>query len=552
MSITNLNFQSMAHKDIKCLVVGDVNGKFSLLSKKVELINSKNGPFDLLLCVGEFFGPSDEDNKKLLNGEFELTVPAYILGPCCPSTAVYYPEDGAQLTPSLTYLGQKGILYTADGLTIGYCSGVDGKTSSSFQFAEDDIDDMLLPIRTQSGFLGVDILLTSLWPSDVAKHSINQPTVEQSGSKSISRLAAGLKPRYHFAGSGSHFERSPYRNHRVLLEAAQHVSRFIGLGSVGNTNKEKWIYAFTIKPMRKLDRTELTKQPGNTTEFPYMDLLQEYVQNQMRKQQSEQTNSSQFFFDPAHYSEDENGDEEEGGGRKRRRGAERGPPTKRKFEPTPAEQCWFCLSNVTAERHLVVSVGTTCYMCLPKGGLSNLHVMVLSIGHVQSLVSAETPVREEVAKYRDAFTLMCDKMDHVVCCWERNYKTSHLNFEMIGIPRENAKALRSALMQASDLYRLEFCFLKENENVWDLATEGNPYFYCELPDGSRLFTRSMSGFPLHFAREIVAGESILNCPDKTNWKSCVLSKDKETQIADKVKEQFKAFDFNVDSDSDSD
>jgi hypothetical protein len=61
------------------------------------------------------------------------------------------------------------------------------------------------------------------------------------------------------------------------MEAAQHVTRFIGLASVGNKEKEKWIYAFNLKPMKTLPRADLTKQPDVTSEFPYMDVLQQYI-----------------------------------------------------------------------------------------------------------------------------------------------------------------------------------------------------------------------------------------------------------------------------------
>jgi len=57
------------------------------------------------------------------------------------------------------------------------------------------------------------------------------------------------------------------------LEPAQHVTRFIGLASVNNTNKQKWLYAFSCTPMRELSRDELVAQPDNSTEFPYMEIL---------------------------------------------------------------------------------------------------------------------------------------------------------------------------------------------------------------------------------------------------------------------------------------
>lgn len=43
------------------LVCGDVEGKFDQLFKRVETINKKSGPFDCLLCVGNFFGINNRE-----------------------------------------------------------------------------------------------------------------------------------------------------------------------------------------------------------------------------------------------------------------------------------------------------------------------------------------------------------------------------------------------------------------------------------------------------------------------------------------------------------
>ena len=45
------------------LVCGDVEGNFNLLFKRVANVNNKNGPFSMLLCVGNFFG---QDNSQWL------------------------------------------------------------------------------------------------------------------------------------------------------------------------------------------------------------------------------------------------------------------------------------------------------------------------------------------------------------------------------------------------------------------------------------------------------------------------------------------------------
>lgn len=47
---------SHAQGNVKVLLAGDVNGKIDALFKRVNSVNASNGPFDLLLCVGSFFG----------------------------------------------------------------------------------------------------------------------------------------------------------------------------------------------------------------------------------------------------------------------------------------------------------------------------------------------------------------------------------------------------------------------------------------------------------------------------------------------------------------
>lgn len=149
-------------------------------------------------------------------------------GPANPRYSYLYPEESIEFSSNLTYLGKKGLLNTASGLQIAYLSGVEGSSKDLSCFDKADVEELLIPLGTQVGFSGTDILLTSVWPADIARHSHNQPSKPQPGSVLLSKLAAHLKPRYHFAGLGVHYERQPYRNHRVLLEPARHTTRFIG------------------------------------------------------------------------------------------------------------------------------------------------------------------------------------------------------------------------------------------------------------------------------------------------------------------------------------
>lgn len=50
------------------MVSGDVRGQFKQLFTKVDKINKKSGPFDFLLCVGDFFGENNDELIAYQNG----------------------------------------------------------------------------------------------------------------------------------------------------------------------------------------------------------------------------------------------------------------------------------------------------------------------------------------------------------------------------------------------------------------------------------------------------------------------------------------------------
>lgn len=50
------------------LVCGDVNGNFKVLFNRVDSINKKSGPFEILLAVGDFFGNKNDELEAYKNG----------------------------------------------------------------------------------------------------------------------------------------------------------------------------------------------------------------------------------------------------------------------------------------------------------------------------------------------------------------------------------------------------------------------------------------------------------------------------------------------------
>lgn len=51
------------------LLCGDVEGKFDVFFNRINNINKKSGPFDLVLCVGNFFGINNKEFEPYKNGE---------------------------------------------------------------------------------------------------------------------------------------------------------------------------------------------------------------------------------------------------------------------------------------------------------------------------------------------------------------------------------------------------------------------------------------------------------------------------------------------------
>eukprot|EP00118_Oscarella_pearsei_P012021 m.85212 g.85212 ORF g.85212 m.85212 type:complete len:354 (+) comp36434_c0_seq6:140-1201(+) len=232
-----------------------------------------------------------------------VPLPTYILGPVTASQSKLYGksvEDGGDLCSNLTYLGRRGFFTLSSGLQIAYLSGIYDETIYSKSerdpehFLKEDTD-YLLSRTTGTDYMGVDILLTTEWPKSVSNFAASPEGLDTNnvGSAPISQLAQALKPRYHFASlMKTFYERSPYRNHKILQESQTHVTRFIALANTNNPDKKKrYLYAFNVAPMATMMREALIVQPPNVTECPYQSLGVQQKQSLKTEQQKS------YFFD---------------------------------------------------------------------------------------------------------------------------------------------------------------------------------------------------------------------------------------------------------------
>ncbi|XP_065902892.1 CWF19-like protein 1 [Dysidea avara] len=541
---------------MKILVAGDVEGRFEQLFTRVANIQKKSGQFDMLLCVGTFFSSEDECKsqwRQMVEGTITVPLPTYIMGPTSKDHMSYYGDldsDGGELIDDITFLGQAGVFTTSSDLRIAYLSGrhdensysstTTGDKSLSENFNQSDVE-RLFSHAEKKDYVGVDILLSSDWPSDVAIGT-NPPDgvdISKVGCQPLSRLATALKPRYHFVSLHKVFyERPPYRNHRVLQEPARHCTRFISLANVGNPDKkQRFLYAFNITPMASMEASELTAQPQASTDCPYVRTVANYRQH---SQASSGDPSQNFFYDERAIASSKRKHQNQRGNDPKRRAPDWGKP------PVAKGPCWFCLGSPEVDKHLVVSVGEQSYLALPKGGLTPEHVLIIPISHYASFTEASRGAMIEMEKYKSSLRKYYHSKGQTCVIFERNYRSQHMQLQVVPVPKMSCDTLREVFVAHGQSQGIEFTELPPGTSIVDAVQAGRSYFNLEFEDPPNLYCNIRGKFPLQFGREVLASGPVLDMTDRVDWKACSVSKEQETKLATNMRENFEPFDFTVD------
>uniref|UniRef100_A0A1B0B669 Cwf19-like C-terminal domain-containing protein n=1 Tax=Glossina palpalis gambiensis TaxID=67801 RepID=A0A1B0B669_9MUSC len=469
---------------IKILVVGDVCGRFKQLFQRLESINKKSGPFEILLCVGNFFSDSDKQNEELIaykNACKTISVPTYILGPTSEVLNKNYKvNECGEICTNLSYLGKRGLYSLSSGVKIAYVSGrekppEDQQCEAAYYFTKDDI----IAVRnlcfvnksSASDYRGIDILLTSQGPYGLDEQELNS-------SKLVSFLCKEIKPRYHFHGlSKKYKEPAPFRLPADQTTQLELCTRVISLAAVGNENKEKYIYALSLTPVHRIRVLDLIQKTTNELKCPFADINYKDV-------------------------------------------------------------------NITKEeKHLIITIGEHFYLALAKGPVNDYHILILSITHIPAASQITNDEEwEELLKFKDALRKFFKDQQQVVCFTERNYKSSHLQINCFGIDAGYSWKISHAFEDKAEEFELKFENLKDLNSPQMLPSQG-PYFVAELSDDTILITRQMKHFPLHFARDVFCSPNLLNCEEKTDWRDCKLEKAREVELVQNFREKFSKYDF---------
>ncbi|XP_007012827.2 PREDICTED: zinc finger CCCH domain-containing protein 64 isoform X1 [Theobroma cacao] len=600
----------------RILLCGDVLGRLNQLFKRVNSVNKSAGPFDSLFCVGQFFPDETDRLEELMDyveGRAQIPLPTYFIGDYGAGAAKVlsaasknsanqgFKMDGFKICDNLFWLKGSG-KFTLHGLSVAYLSGRQLSSGQQFgSYSEDDID-ALRAFAEEPGI--VDLFLSNEWPSGVTNRAtasdIPAGMSNSSGSDStVSQLVAEIKPRYHIAGTkGAFYAREPYSN-----VDAVHVTRFLGLASVGNKEKQKFLHALSPTPSSAMSAAEISAKPPNTTLSPYtladqVDRPKEAtmragdnapdsqywrydVSNKRQKHGNGDGNKVCFKFissgscprgEKCNFQHDvdareqflrgvcldfiikgkcEKGpdcnfkhslqDEGESYSRKR--------PGSGNNSANRLKECWFCLSSPNVEIHLVTSIGENFYCALAKGPLVQDHVLLIPVEHLPNTLCLSADSEIELGKFQNSLKMYYKNQGKEAVFFEWISKRgTHANLQAVPVPSSKAAALKDIFNLAAEKLGFEFVTKKFNNNSegrkW-LKTQFDKNFSCfyvELPEGSILshLVEENEKFPAQFGREVLAG--LLNMADRADWRNCTLGKEEETKLAENFKKLFDVFD----------
>jgi len=75
-------------------------------------------------------------------------------------------------------------------------------------------------------------------------------------------------------------------------------------------------------------------------------------------------------------------------------------------------------------------------------------------------------------------------------------------------------------------------------------------YFCAQFETTKLLAKVRGHFPLNFGREVLCCSDVLDCEDKSDWKECAVSEDKERELTASFKKSFQSFDFTQVEDDD--
>ena len=358
----------------------------------------------------------------------------------------------------------------------------------------------------------IDLFLTCDWPKGILNQlNSNELPKKQPITQSpiINQLTEIFKPKYHFSVSDYFFERRPYLN-----EETKKSTRFISLSNINST--EKYLYAFSfsfenfnepknpsISPFKKIETKSMIGQSSNST----YEIKRNIPKNKYIKKEVSKSSKSNL-------------------------------------------NCWFCLSNPEIEKHLLISIQEESYLAFPKGGLTNDHILLISMEHSNCFMNLSDNSMNEIELYLKNLKKFYETKNKSIIIFERNISLNkvpnHFHFQIVPISNDLLKYSNDIFQKEFEQEDLEFNVYDSTVHLKDLIFDSNcqdsQYFLVILPNGNKIIHKiNNTKILMNFGRKVCA--KLLGETEKDDWKNCALSKEEETELVLNFRKEFQSFDL---------
>ncbi|SPO25587.1 uncharacterized protein UTRI_03306_B [Ustilago trichophora] len=250
---------------------------------------------------------------------------------------------------------------------------------------------------------------------------------------------------------------------------------------------------------------------------------------------------------------------------------------KRQLIPVGPTNCWFCLSNPTVAKSLIVTIGAESYLVFPKGPFSHpsindiphnaSHLLIAPLTHTSNLLPSTHPVlcstsqqEEDEERRRIQLEMEETKADvrqvwsengHVMVEWtlvrvRTSSRMTHFQTQMLALfssvvaefnlAQQLDDALetlvqRKVLRNRSDIetYFTTTTVTMAGSNIENAEDQQDGYFHLILHDKKRrewlVPLDTSSRFPVQFVRTTLA--KLLNLPQLADWKTAQSEQEKQ-------------------------
>ncbi|XP_054260957.1 CWF19-like protein 2 homolog isoform X2 [Macrosteles quadrilineatus] len=190
------------------------------------------------------------------------------------------------------------------------------------------------------------------------------------------------------------------------------------------------------------------------------------------------------------------------------------------------ENCQWCLDSRQMLKHLIVAIGSTCYLCVPPyQSLTDNHCLIVPRTHTPCATQLDEDVWTEIQDFRKALVQMFLTLDEDVVFFEsarRLNQFPHMVLNCVPVPKETGdmapiyfkKAIQECEQEWSNNKKLVDL---KGRDVRRAVPKGLPYFAVDfgLDSGYAHVIEDEQLFPLNFAQEIIGGMLDL---DHSKWR----------------------------------